>query len=392
MPAKVIMPQGGQDMSTGRIVRWLKTEGEAVREGEVICEVETEKAVFEVSAPQDGYLLKILADEGQEVEILSTIAYVGHEGEVVPGSESSAPGGYTYDDAIRNQEHTGGSSNNRKPKIIISPKARLLAGQHGLPLDTLKSSRPDGKITYQDVQALVEQKDTASPEPRPKLENAVVRRPNRLRRTTAQRLIRSWTSAPHIFMTVAIDMGAALSMRKELGNQNITISDLVINACARALVRFPEVNASFIDDDTIAYWEEVNIGLAVAVEDGLLVPVLAHADRLSLQKISEERRRLVEEARLGKINFNTQSHFTISNLGMHNVDHFTAVLNPPEAAILAVSSITPQAVPNADRQIEVRERMNITLSLDHRVGDGVLGAHFLNEIRHLLENPRELST
>jgi pyruvate dehydrogenase E2 component (dihydrolipoamide acetyltransferase) len=392
MPAKVIMPQGGQDMSTGRIVRWLKAEGDAVREGEVICEVETEKAVFEVSAPQDGYLLKILADEGQEVEILSTIAYVGHEGDAVPESESSAPDAVFLDSGSQLEKPARIAPVIREPKIKISPKGRLLARQHGLPPDTLKSSRPDGKITYQDVQAFVEEKISSRPEPRPKLENAVVRRPNRFRRVIAQRLSRSWTSAPHIFMTIAVDMDLAIGMRKELGDQNITISDLVICACARALVRFPEVNASFIDDDTIAYWEEVNIGLAVAVEDGLLVPVLAHADRLSLQKISEERRRLVEEARLGKINFNTQSHFTISNLGMHNVDHFTAVLNPPEAAILAVSSITPQAVPNADRQIEVRERMNITLSLDHRVGDGVLGAHFLNEIRHLLENPRELST
>jgi len=389
MPSKVIMPQGGQDMSTGQIVRWLKAEGDAVREGEVICEVETEKAVFEVSAPQDGYLLKILAEEGQEVEILTTIAYVGHKGEALPDSEPSATYADVRDADSQREKSAHEALVIREPKIRISPKARLLARQHGLPLDTLKSSRPDGKITYQDVQALTLQKNASRPEPHPQLENAAVRQPNRLRRATAQRLSRSWASAPHIFLTASVDMDALLVLREGIGEEKITISDFVIWACAQALVKFPEINASFIDDDTIAYWQEVNIGLAVATEDGLLVPVLERADRLSMQEISQERRRLMSEARQGKINPAVRSHFTISNLGMHHVEHFTAVLNPPEAAILAVSSITPQAVPNADRQIEVRERMNITLSLDHRVGDGVLGARFLNEIKHLLENPKE---
>jgi len=385
MAVKLVMPQGGQDMTTGRIVRWLKEEGESVERGEVVCEVETEKAVFEVSSPREGILLKILVDEGQEVEILSTIGYVGEEGEELQ-TEAKKDSDEKIDSGQAQKSLKAITSKTAESaKIKISPKARKLARDNRIPLDELESVREDGKITTEDVIRVLESRK--SPEVLTEVpENAEVHTLQPIRKATARRLSVSWESTPHIFLTRSVDMSRAEVFRKE-GPVKFSVTDLVIRACVLALEKNPDINASYVDEATIYIWEDIHIGLAVNTPKGLLVPVIENADKLSMEQLSTERKRIVEKTVAGKQDTTKPSRFTISNLGMYGVDSFTAVINPPEAAILAVSSVQNKPVADEDGQIIVRQMMNMTLSLDHRVGDGVLAAEFTNDIKRLLEEP-----
>lgn len=216
----------------------------------------------------------------------------------------------------------------------------------------------------------------------------------RVQRTAAARLSRSWQSAPHFFVTVSVDMKDLMQAREEFnhsaGDNKISINDFIIKATASALTAFPEVNATYRDPETIILWNDIHIGIATASADGLLVPILQNADSLSLAEIADRTRLLAHNARQGRISADVQSHFTISNLGMHHVDQFTAIINPPESAILAVASVQKKAVVDSSGAIVARDMMEMTLSLDHRVGDGVLAAQFINHIKALLETPRNL--
>lgn len=388
MISKIVMPQGGQDLTTGRIVRWLKKENEPVQSGEVICEVETEKAVFEVPSPQEGFLLKVIAQEGEEIEILSVIGYVGSKDEVIPvdlpkEEQTSAKKTRTVFDSEIGQSQ---ESSTLKPRIIISPKARKLAKDNQIPLESLISDRPDGKITFRNVLRVIEQSGSKTRPITGLPENAKLVHQSRVRKTIAKRLSESWRNAPHIFVTVSVDMTRVVDARISEPQNKISINDYIIFACAKAINKFPEINVSFNDEDTLYYWEDINIGVAVSTDMGLLVTVIVDADRLTIEEIAEKSRDFAEKARAGKQIDSKPSRFTISNLGMFDVDTFTAVINPPEAAILAVSSIKKQPVVGAGDQIVSRDMMNITLSLDHRVGDGVLAAEFINEIKRRLEN------
>ncbi|HDZ24267.1 MAG TPA: 2-oxo acid dehydrogenase subunit E2 [Desulfobacteraceae bacterium] len=382
MAIKLVMPQGGQDITTGTIVRWLKEEGESVKRGEVVCEVETEKAVFEVISPQDGILLKILAGDGEEVKILSTIGYVGKEGEGLQLDEKQDVK-KTDREAVVPKISSGEKLEGGK--IKISPKARKLARDNQIPIDELESVREDGKITAEDVMRAIGSRKIA--EERAAIpENAEKRTPQPIRKATARRLSMSWRSTPHIFLTRSVDMTRAEIFRKE-GQKKLSVTDLIIRACVLALGQYPEINASYVDEETIYIWNDIHIGLAINTPKGLLVPVIENADKLSLEDLSRERKRIVEKIISGKQDTTYPARFTISNLGMYGVDNFTAVINPPEAAILAVSSVQRKPVVDEDGRIVVRDLMNITLSLDHRVGDGVLAAEFSNEIKRLLEEP-----
>lgn len=383
MISEILMPQGGQDLTTGRIVRWLKKENEPVNSGEVICEVETEKAVFEVSSPQDGYLLKILAQDDEEVEILSVIGYVGEKEDQIP--HGAGNGGHVSRDEmvvagrVEMPPAREGDPLQRQPRLIISPKARKLAKDHQIPIDSLRSTRPDGKITFDDVLRVVEGHADSKPG------SARLVQPDKMRKTIARRLAESWRSAPHIFVTVEVNMTEIVQSRKQISGMKPTINDYVVHACAQAIKKYPEINASFKDEDTINYWDDINLGVAVSTDGGLIVPVIEDADRLTIEQIAERSKEIAEKARAGKLNVSKPSRLTISNLGMYNVESFTAVINPPEAAILAVSSILKKPVVDELGGIIVRDMMKMTLSLDHRVGDGVLAAQFLNEVKRLLE-------
>jgi len=382
MISEILMPQGGQDLTTGRIVGWLKKEGEPVKAGEVICEVETEKAVFEVSSPQDGYLLKILAQDNEEVEILSVIGMVGEKEDQITDdthSETAEVEKATKSETTAQLPVNEVEITQRQPRLTISPKARKLAKDHNIPLDSLKSIRPDGKITSFDVLRVVEGQSRSVP--------SQVRsvQPDKMRKTIARRLAESWRSAPHIFVTVEADMTEIVNRRQQTQEKKASINDFVVYACAQAIKKYPDINASFQDEDTINYWEDINIGIAVATDSGLIVPVLEDADQLTIEQIAERSKEIAEKARAGKQDITKPSRFTISNLGMYNVESFTAVINPPEAAILAVSSIMKKPVVDEMGGIIVRDMMKLTLSLDHRVGDGVLAAQFLNEVKRNLE-------
>ena len=383
MISEILMPQGGQDLTTGRIVGWLKKEGEPVKAGEVICEVETEKAVFEVSSPQDGYLLKIVAQDDEEVEILSVIGFVGEKEDQVADEVGSS-------NMLENKETVESEKDDftpahekeishQQPRLIISPKARKLAKDHNISLDSLRGTRPDGKITSFDVLRVVEGRSGSAPS------QARSVQPDKMRKTIARRLAESWRSAPHIFVTVEVDMTEIVESRRQQKEKKISINDYVIYACAQAIKKFPDINASFQDEDTINYWDDVNIGVAVSTDGGLIVPVIEDADSLTIEQIAERSKEIAEKARAGKQVITKPSRFTISNLGMYNVESFTAVINPPETAILAVASIMKKLMVDEMGGIIVRELMKLTLSLDHRVGDGVLAAQFLNEVKRSLE-------
>jgi pyruvate dehydrogenase E2 component (dihydrolipoamide acetyltransferase) len=391
MASKVIMPQGGQDLTTGRVVRWLKKEGQSVKKSEVICEVETEKAVFEVSAPQDGIILQIIAHDGEEVEILSTIGFVGEAGEKVDGNfETHATEKLQTEEISKAEPESFTEAQQNKIKVFISPKARKLAKDNAIPLESLKSSRGDGKITSDDVLNSMNKvpQSTNGQQTDSNKERSFT--PDKVRKTIAKRLSQSWTSAPHIFVTVAVDMTNSVKFRKENAQLDVSYNDLIVRACALALQKYPDVNASFIDEDTITLWSDINIGVAVAAPQGLVVPVINDVDKLGLKEIAVQSKQIVEKARQGKQDVSKPSRFTISNLGMYSVEAFTAVINPPETAILAVASIRKIPVVVDDDKIAIRDMMNLTLSMDHRVGDGMLAAEFANEVKLALENPETL--
>lgn len=390
MADKIIMPQGGQDLQFGTVVRWLKKEGEAVKKDDLLCEVETEKAVFEVPAPRDGILLSILKQAGEEAEVLSVIGFVGDAGEEVDFSQPEAEQSEFASQQPASESLSAVRSTGEKMRI--SPKARKLARDNGIDFTQLISNRPDGKITTEIVQEAI--LHTGERKMNSDVKGGRLKTTGRVQRTAAARLSRSWQSAPHFFVTVSVDMTDLMQAREEFnqsaGDNKISINDFIIKATASALTAFPEVNATYQDAETIILWDDIHIGIATASADGLLVPILENAESLSLAEIADKTRLLRHNARQGRISADVQSHFTISNLGMHHVDQFTAIINPPESAILAVASVQKKAVVDSSGAIVVRDMMEMTLSLDHRVGDGVLAAQFINHIKALLETPRNL--
>jgi len=390
MADKIVMPQGGQDLQFGTVVRWLKQEGEAVRKGELVCEVETEKAVFEVNAPRDGVLLKILKGDGEEAEVLSAIGFIGEEGETItieaekPVSVEAAPS--------PGEKTTLTAQRMPGEKVRISPKARKLARDNGIDITSLSSDRPDGKITTEIVQAVIRSSGSTATAFDTSRGRSV--KMGKVQRIAAERLSRSWREAPHFFVSVSADVTELLAMRSAFNAQHvgnkISINDLVVKAVAIALNDIPEVNASYYDRDTIILWDDINIGIATSTDDGLLVPVLVHADQLTLEEIAASARKLIADARSGKLSTDVPSRFTISNLGPHGVERFTAIINPPESAILAVASAHKKAVVDAQGAIVARDMLEMTLSLDHRVGDGALAAAFINRVKSLLEDAQRL--
>jgi pyruvate dehydrogenase E2 component (dihydrolipoamide acetyltransferase) len=388
MATRIIMPQGGQDITEGVVVRWLKKEGEAVRRGQVICEVETEKAVFEVESPLDGVLLKIVAREGTRVPIFATIGVAGAPGEEAeaarlleaearrepPADPASAP---------RTAE-TGAPEAQRR---AASGRAQRLASEKGVDLAALTGSGPRGRITEKDVLLHVEKRRLAVAG----LKGHAVPLAG-LRRAVGRRMLRSKQTVPHFYVTVSADMSAALAVKQRLNaaaSPAVTLTDLILKAAACALRAHPRINCR-LQEERIVYFDDVNIGIAVTLEEGVAVPVLAGADRMSLIEIAARSRELRRLAREGRIPPTDLAGFTVSNLGMFHIDNFIAIINPPESAILAVGSVQKRPVAAADGGLSVREMMTMTLSVDHRVVDGAPAAVFLNTVKDGLEQPERL--
>ena len=410
MATTVVMPQMGFDMQEGTIVRWLKQEGDEVTRGEPIAEIETDKAIVEMEAFASGVLLKTVVGEGETVPVGQTIAVIGSPGEPLPDL-AAAPAAPTEAEAPT--EAPTGAEEARPmeapavaaEQVRASPLARRLAEEKGIDLARISGSGPGGRITRDDVLAFDSQATEAAPAS-PAAEaipasvaadgpDVEIMQLSRMRQTIARRTVQSMQEAPHFYVTADVDMTLALTLRQQLneklaGEARVSINDMIIKACALALVKYPIFNSSF-QGDHLRVYKQVNIGIAVALEQGLLVLSLGDCRDKSLADISKTSREVVERAQAGVLREEdyTGGTFSISNMGMFDVDAFSAIIYPPQAAVLAVGTVRKQPVVRDD-QIAIAQVMKATLSTDHRVADGAQAAEFAVEVKRLLENPVNL--
>lgn len=399
----IIMPKMGDAMEEGTLVRWLKSEGDAVREGEPIAEIATDKATVEIEAPSAGVLREIRVQEGAIVPVNTPLAYILQEGESLPSASegatasASAPA-ETPAPAPVATPTPAPAPRNGEERILASPLARKIAAEHGIDLAQVKGTGPKGRIVERDVLAFIEAQRAAAPvaaptpAPAPVAAEERVESLNRLRQITAQRTTEAHQTIPHFYLTMEIDMENALALRAQLNQLDeslrVSVNDLIVKACAVALEKHPVVNARY-QDGQLVHPDGIHIGIAVAVEQGLLVAVLRRCEGKSLRRIAQESQTLIQKARDGKLlpDEMTGNTFTVSNLGMFGIEQFTAIINPPASAILAVGATKRTPVVNDDGSITSRQRMKVTLSCDHRVIDGAVGAQFLQTLKQMLENP-----
>jgi pyruvate dehydrogenase E2 component (dihydrolipoamide acetyltransferase) len=387
MATEIKLPRLGQGMESGTIVRWLKSEGEPVEKGEPLYELDTDKVTQEVEADASGVLLRIAVEEG-EVEVGHTIAVIGKEGEEVPEpSEEEAP---KKAEAPAEAPAPAPVSRDGEPRetvrIKASPLARRIARERAVELSSLKGTGPEGRIVAEDVE-----RAAAAPVPAPAAAaEAEVVPLTSLRRTIARRMTEAW-QAPAFQISMSADMTRPLAIRARLVERGDTpkptVSDLLTKVAAAALMRHREVNALF-EGDAVRLMPTADIGIAVATERGLVVPVIRGCERLTIPEIAAARADLVERARSGKLQQADLEggSFTISNLGIYGVEQFVAVLNPPQAAILAVGAATETPVAR-NGAVEVRPLMTMTLTCDHRSIDGATAADFLRTVKIFLEEP-----
>ncbi|HVD66456.1 MAG TPA: dihydrolipoamide acetyltransferase family protein [Gaiellaceae bacterium] len=403
MSSQVTLPRLGQGMETGTIVRWLKSEGENVEKGDPLYELDTEKVTQEVEAEASGVLLKILAGEGEEIEVGKAIAVIGQEGEEIPAAVAEAPNEEpqaeaepapapepeTAPEPEQRVESTNGG------RVKASPLARRIARERGVELSSLRGTGPEGRIVAEDVERAAASGAVSAPAraaaPVPTGEVEVVKL-NQMRKTIARRMTEAW-EAPAFQIAMSADMSASIRLREALlarvkeGGVRPTYSDILTKVVALALLRHRDMNAHFAGD-SVELFPTANIGIAVAIPHGLVVPVIPNCEARSIPEIAAARADLVERTRGGKLRSEDLEGgtFTISNLGMYGVERFTAVLNPPQAGILAVGAIEERAVV-VDGDFEIQPRMDLTLTVDHRSVDGATASEFLATVKSFLEEP-----
>jgi pyruvate dehydrogenase E2 component (dihydrolipoamide acetyltransferase) len=413
----IIMPKMGDAMEEGTLVRWLKREGDTVQEGEPIAEIATDKATVEIEAPASGVLRGIRVAENTVVPVNTPLAYILQPGESLPAEgdgtagaptelATTAPQPASAPTAAVAAPQAAPAPANGEERILASPLARKIAAEHGIDLRQVQGTGPKGRIVERDVLAYIESRKAtaapvAAPAPTPAPAPTVVATApaegrietlNRLRQITAQRTTEAHQTIPHFYLTMEIDMEEALALRQRLNQLDeslrVSINDLIVKACAVAIEQHPIVNASY-QNGQIVHPNGIHIGIAVAVEQGLLVAVLRHCEGKSLRRIAQESQTLIQKAREGKLmpDEMTGNTFTVSNLGMFGIEQFTAIINPPASAILAVGTTKRVPVVQEDGTIVARHRMKVTLSCDHRVLDGAVGAQFLQTLKRVLENP-----
>ena len=416
MATKVFMEALSPTMEEGKVVSWTKHEGDQVAAGDVLAEVETDKAIMELQARGDGVLRKVLAPEGATIEVGKLVAVIAGADEDIAEilGEAEAPAGDGKKKAAGEAGEGGEAAAAAKrpaaaappasppspaarpagdgERIKASPLARRLATEKGLDLASIQGSGPAGRIIKRDVEgAEAAPAPAAAPAAAFPAEGYEDVQPSQLRKTIAKRLVQSLGPIPHFFLTAEIDMERTAEARAALNalgeEPRISFNDIIIKVIAAALRRHRECNAWW-QDGTIRYFNEVHIGMAVAIDEGLITPVIRHAHLKTLRQIAAEARELAERARARKLKPEeyTGGTFSISNLGMFGIDQFTAVINPPEAGILAVGAVEEKPVA-VDGAMSVRKRMRVTMSCDHRVIDGAMGARFLQTVRQMLENP-----
>jgi pyruvate dehydrogenase E2 component (dihydrolipoamide acetyltransferase) len=422
MATDVIMPALGVAQEKGTLLNWLKAEGQSVTKGEPLMEVETDKATVEIEAPASGILTNVTASVGDEVPVGNRIAVILAPGEVATPAAVQDPHprplpkgeGISQSRPLSQRKETGeglplpqgegaregrpGTSTPTPPaetavstasdggRLLASPAAKRIAREKGIDLATLHGSGPEGSIIAEDV--LRAAAGETSPHVEPSGAKVVVPL-SPMRRIVGQRMTQSKQTAPHFYVSMDIDMTAVSRLRaewKDRGENSVpSINDFILHTCARALKDFPSLNSTYTEQGIMMH-ADINIGTAVALEEGLVVPVIRNADRLSLVELVGQSRELIDKAQKKKL-FPLDYEggtFTVSNLGMFGADSFIAIINPPQCAILAVGRVAPRVVAEGDA-IAIRSLMTATLSADHRVVDGAVAARFLQEVRRLLE-------
>ena len=434
------MPKLSPTMEEGQVARWLKKEGDKVSMGEPIAEIDTDKATMEMQALSAGVLRKVLVREGESAPLGDPIAIIGEPdediSELLKGSQTAAPqkekeAGEEPKEAVEEPTKAPKSeaapaaepkqpapqpetarevpTDGKRPtggRMLVSPIAARMAAESGVDLNSVKGSGPSGRIIKRDIEeAMKAPKPAPSSAPQlrpmamPKGQPGATYGPSayrdepmsEMRRTIAKRLVTSLGPVPHFFLTTEIEMDRAVDMRQQINtlypDAKVSINDVIIKVAAVALIQHPQVNASF-QDKTVRYYEHADIGVAVATDNGLITPIVRAAEVKSLLDIATEVRELAGRARERKLKPEEYmgATFSISNLGMFGIDEFTAVINPPEAAILAVGAMKPMPVVRED-EIEIHQMMRATMSCDHRVVDGAVGAQFLQTFKQILENP-----
>jgi pyruvate dehydrogenase E2 component (dihydrolipoamide acetyltransferase) len=387
MPADVIMPALGMAQETGKVVRWLKRDGEPVTKGEPLLEVETDKVTVEIEAPADGTLAGVSAPDGADVPVGTVIAVVLAEGEAVAPVPDPEPRLEREVEALATAPvaAAAASAPDRPRRRLASPKARRLAPAHGIDLETLAGSGPNGAIVARDLESAPESVTRDGDD---------AFQVGSVWRVMADRTTRAWQQVPHFFLSRDVEASRLGSWRdvarRKQGGEKISHTDLLVKICAEALRRHPRVNASW-REGAIVPGAGINVAIAVATDDGLVAPVVHRADTLDLPSISARRREIADAARSGRLRPEDVQGgtFTISNLGMYGVDAFQAIVNSPQAAILAVGRIVerPWAV---DGAVVVRPVLTLTVSFDHRVVDGARGAEFLDTLAGLVGEPTGL--
>jgi pyruvate dehydrogenase E2 component (dihydrolipoyllysine-residue acetyltransferase) len=400
MATNVIMPSLGFDMTEGKIARWLKKEGERVDKGQPIAEIETDKATVEIEANASGILKKIAVPPERTVPTGTVIGIIGEANEAVPEKIPETAGASQAAEPPTRAPQQGGNgkeepvADSGDTRIKASPLARRMAKQAGIDLAQIRGSGPGGRIMERDIQVAQAASSPASSAALKPLAAGSIPL-NKMRQAIARRMTESKTTAPHFYVTVEINMTEAMKMREQLNAvaadaEKVSVNDLIVAATARTLTKFPNFNASF-RDGALEMHAQVNLGMAVALDDGLITPVLRDANKKTLKAIAAESKALGERARTNKLRADDLSGgtFTVSNLGMFGVDEFVAIINPPEAAILAAGAVMPRAIV-VDGNVRAAPMMKATLSTDHRVADGAQAARFLQEFKKLLENPMNL--
>lgn len=425
MATTVSMPKMGFDMTQGKILRWLKAVGDKVEKGEAIAEIETDKVNIEVEAFASGVLARISRQEGDTVPVGDEIAMIAEPGEKVEAALSAAPtaapqaaprqafgkgeGGEAPAVGAEREEirlpaaaHRGNGTVQKGGRVKASPLARRMAHERGIDLAQVPGSGPGGRVTRDDVEAFVPA--AARPGHVAFLEPATPAAPgkltpvplSRMREAIGRKMAESKGPVPHYYVTVQVAMGEALALRERLneatpeGQARVSVNDLVVKAVARALEDHPEFNATWIGGQLTRH-EDVNVAMAIALEDGLVSPAILGCQRLGLAQLAQASKSLVERAKASKLRPEeyTEGTFTVSNLGMFDVEHFIAIVTPPQVGILAVGSIIPTPVAS-DGTIAVAQLMKMTLSADHRATDGAMGAKFLGTVKQYLQHPYRL--
>lgn len=385
MTKNIIMPKYGLQQDNGTVVEWRVKEGDHIDKGDILLDLETDKALFEYESPESGYVRKLIAQNGEEVPVLSVIAIITDEADEAIEDIAPASTGTPTEETRQIADTAEPEPALEAPaqRIKRSPAARRRARELNIDLAAIAGTGPGGRIVLADVELAA----SAAPS------STTL---SRMRQAIGRTMAYSKSTIPHFYVATEIDMTDAETWRKNLAETDaikLSVTDLFVKAAADALTQYPALNASLDGDTAVIVHDTVDIGLAVGTDDGLVVPVIPNADQAFLTDLADERGQRVEEARQGKLRGDASATFTISNLGMYGVTSFTAIVNPPEAAILAVGAAIARVVPIGDPMtIAVRQIAEVTLSADHRLVDGVVAAQFLQALKQNIEDTNKLES